>query len=134
MLKIFLSGDARNPHPGELLPVTDRPMVAFAALVFVRDQLFRFDLTDDLRNDRRAFQRVARFELSAVAEKEHLGERGLLTILTFELFHIEDIALCDAVLFSAGFEYCVGHKVSSEKRSGTVPQPVFSDKGFFGWF
>ena len=83
---------------------------ALAALEFEGDTFGAAELADDLGDDGCAFDgRCADFDGVTLADQKHLAEGDFGIDCGVELFDVELVALLDAVLFTAGFDHCVGH-------------------------
>lgn len=112
---------------------------ALAALELESDPLGAAELVDDLGlhtcaiNEGGADRHAATF-----APKKNLGEFDFGIDINIELLDIESVAFLDAVLFTACFDYCVGHcRVGKEfvrlwagAESNMIPRPV---QGFFAF-
>src|SRR5256885_9135199 len=97
--------------------MTNSAVIAFAAPIFERDNLFVFALLDHLGGD---FASVA--DLSAVKVSDHFN-RSRLAWLDVQKIDIYRIAFCDAILPTASFDDCVGHNLfSGEKKPRKVSQ------------
>src|SRR6516164_8551729 len=98
------AGDAFNLHPREFATVTDSAVITFAALVFERDDLFVFALFDNF-------------------------DRGRFARLNVQKIDVDCVAFRDAILPTASFDNCVGHKIfPGEKKPRKISQNVPSDK------
>lgn len=100
-----------------------RPVVAFTAAVLERDDLGVLALFDDLADDGSALDGGAAVrEFVAVRVEKHFGESGFRAGFDVEFFHVDNITFGYLVLFAAGLEDYVCHKLSlllPKKRSGS---------------
>jgi hypothetical protein len=53
----------------------------------------------------------ANFYVAVVAEEQNIRESDCLTHFGVELFDLDDITFRDAVLFTAGSNYCLFHRI-----------------------
>jgi len=117
------AGDAFNLHPREFATVTDSAVITFAALVFERDDLFVFALFDNFGRDLSAIA-----DLATVNVHQHF-ERGRFARLNVQKIDVDCVAFRDAILPTASFDNCVGHKIfPGEKKPRKISQNVPSDK------
>jgi len=89
---------------------TDGFVETFTALELERDTLFSAVLLDDFSGNACTFDdRSAYFGGRAIVHEENLAEVDLIISRHRQLIDADCVAFLDAVLFSAGFEDCVGH-------------------------
>jgi hypothetical protein len=112
-----LSFDRSNFERGLILSVTALTAVAFPALLFKDDDFFGAPLIDDLAGHFGiGHQRRAYFRIAIAADEKNISQRHLLTDFASQLFDLDDFALRDAVLLTAGSNYCIFHRIFSETK------------------
>ena len=112
--------------------MADRAVIALPAAILVSDDFGVLALVDDFSRDARAGEILGHLRRVAVDVKEEVRESRGATNFEVEFFNVEDITLGDAVLFTAGFEDCVGHKdrkAGVEKRTASLPRLGEAGKG-----
>jgi hypothetical protein len=83
---------------------------SLAALEFESDAFRATELADDLRGDGRTGDgRSTDLHAVAFADEKNLVKGDFGIDGNVELLDVEFVALLDAVLFTAGFDHCVGH-------------------------
>lgn len=80
----------------------NRAVVAFPAAIFVGENFLVLELLDYLGHDRSTAR--ARLHVRALSGEQDFGKSDFSARFGIELLDVDDIALCDAVLFAAGFE------------------------------
>jgi hypothetical protein len=111
-------GDAGDLQAGEFAAMADRAVVPLAAAVLEGDHLVVLALRHDFGRDARAAEIGGQLRVFAVGVEEEIGEGRGAADLEVELFDIDDVPLCDAVLFTAGFENCVGLRSGKAGEKG----------------
>ena len=97
--------------------MADGAVVAFAATILERDDLFVLALLEHLAGDRRAFdQGRAVGEIVTIAARRTSPKDALSPDLRVEKIYIDDIAGRDAMLPSACFDDCKSHGYFLGKR------------------
>ena len=85
-------------------------MVTLPALELEGDLFRRPELIHDSGGDRGTLDNRSPYRGSGpVIEEENLAELDLLVDFGVELLYLQLVSFLDAILLSAGFEYCVGH-------------------------
>jgi len=105
------AGDAFDFHAGEFATMADRAVIAFAASVLKRDDLFILALLNDFARDLAAIR-----DLTAVDVHQHF-EGGRFTRLDVKEIDIYRIAFRDSILPAASLDNCVGHNVFPGRKS-----------------
>ena len=99
--------------------MADGAMIAFSALVLIGYDFRRLVLLDDFGNHRGSGKGAAGLEIGPCTVEKNVGESVLGTSGDIEFLDVDDVALGDAVLFTAGFEDCVrSHKGGPVKKDG----------------
>lgn len=88
----------------------DGLVVPLTALELECDTLFTAVLLDDLGGDAGAVNnRSAHFGVGSVIDEENFAELDFVVSGHRKLVDTDGVAFRDAILFTAGFENCVGH-------------------------
>jgi|SRR6185503_5095014 hypothetical protein len=91
--------------------------VAFAPLFLENDDLFSAALIDDLTgNFTIGYQWGANLGIAFTADKQNIGQGNRRADLPIELFDLDDLAFGHAVLLAAGSNYCIFHRIFSERK------------------
>ena len=89
------------------------PAVAFAPFLLENDDLIGAALIDDFACDSGVgYQRSADFYVIVVADKQDIRHSYLLAHCKVELLDLDHISFRDAVLLTAGSNYCIFHRIS----------------------
>src|SRR4051812_44471208 len=105
--------DSGDLDPGQLAPMPDGPVIAFAAAVFERDDLLVLALLDHFPRDRCALdERRSVRDLVAIHVEKDIGEHTFFAGFFIEEIDIDNVSLRDAVLSAASFDNCVSHTKS----------------------
>src|SRR5437868_7072103 len=105
--------DAGDLNASQLAPMPDGAVIAFSPAVLEGDDFLVLALLEDFAGHGCSFdERAAVGELVAVAMKKDIAKNSFLAWIAFEQVHVDDIALCDAMLPATGFDNCVSHTKS----------------------
>lgn len=105
-----LTVDSSDLELRQVMTETDRFVEAFTALEFECDTFFTTVLLDDLSgNACSVYGWCANLGVRTVAHEENFAKINFFVSSDRELINTDCVAFRDAVLFSAGFENCVGH-------------------------
>jgi hypothetical protein len=86
-------------------------VVTLAALDFEGVLFLGAELVDHFGGDGGSFkERGAHFGVGTFAYEKHFLESEFVVDGYIELFNVDGVSFLDAVLFAAGFEYCVRHR------------------------
>ena len=108
----------------------NRPVIAFAPLVFERDDFLVLTLFQNFGSDLRAGdKRASVSHVFSVSKHHHIAKRRGLTRLDIQKIDIDRIAFRDAELPATSLDNCVSHKMLEGKKPPNVPQMGPFDKG-----
>lgn len=83
------------------------PLVALTALEFEDHEFFAATLRDDFPVHLGSLDERRSEARRLAAEEQYFGESDLIARISVEFFNVNEVALCDAVLFAAGADDCV---------------------------
>src|SRR3990172_96591 len=108
----LLRFDRGNLQRGLVLPVALLPAIAFPSFLFENSDLFSAKLIDDLAgNFGIGHQRRADLDFAVVTDEQDIAQGHFFAQLPGQLFNSNDVAFSNAVLFAAGSNDCILHKI-----------------------
>jgi hypothetical protein len=114
--------DAFDLYTRQFATVADRAVIAFAALVFERDDFLVLALFENLRGYLCSRDEgVPVSYVFSIRKQQYITKRGSFARFDIEKIDIEGVAFRDAKLPATSFDDCVSHSFSGEKKPPTIP-------------
>src|SRR4051812_17039721 len=95
--------------------MADGAMVAFPAAILVGEDFVGLALVDHLGGDAGAAEIGSDLGVFAIRVEENLGKGHAAADFGVELLDVNEVTLGNAVLFTAGFDDCVWHRIGTGK-------------------